>query len=1382
MVKKIRTLLTLFLLLMGTTMSWAAFKDFEIDLTQETPTLPEGVVATNDGAHGPRYNGGHGWANYVFKFTASESVKITLQKCYYGANACVKVGDPKNGEVLTTLDTKQTETNCNGEVSWIYTYDGTAKDLYVLCGDYCHKAKVERVVVANDFGINLVTKDAPSLPEGVKQISYPQNGVNYRNGDSHGTSWYAIEFNVDGPVDITLGGCQHINAGYEAYLTDASGNKIADINNKTAKCFDADGSCGTYKYKGGAQTLRLYCGQYCPNVKVSKPFVFKDFSLDFTKTWAAENISVGGSASSLYVTASDNGVPTLTTTAPANYIAHIFGYYKNSTYGLYYNAKVKVPVLAGKYKIDLGMSDCGGKIAISDGTTVLTTIDSKGNKFSADPANIASGEVTVKSDCVLEIYASEDATKVYFPYIKVSQLEAAGEPSTSDFEDFKIDFQANPYKVTLPSSGVLPSNVTVDAATYNGAQHGVENPTITVGVTGPVKFTIGSCQYGAHTIIVTDENKNTVATIDNNNGCDASNGKTKFVEWIYNEEKAATLTFAVSGYLPFFNAEACEYIAPVTVTYYNTNGAKIGEETIPGTSALKYKYNASNVTIPAGHVFRGWYDGTSASAKKVVEGISVTENISLYAKTSELEVATTTSTHNYDLTQSAWDPELHDLIDIENGSYYNDHGWNINGNGTIKLKVAGDAIITVIRCEYGSGTTVTATDGNNKEIAKFDAKAAKGKDKEPISFMYKGAATTLTLTFASQTFVHAVSVEHIVPVAFEPFKIDFRSDPYTVTAPESGKLPACATISDGTWHDGQHGYSNAAITVKVDRPVKFTIGTCNYTDKATVSVDGGAAVELATKTEKCDNPNVGSTYDYYVTYKYEGTEPAVLKFNLGKYCPYFFAEEWSGVKYDEATKTYTVAAGNVNQLLDAIKDANSTGDRTIYLPNGTYNLGNTINTTIAGNNIAIIGESRDGVIIKNTPAEEGLGKSATLKNMSTGLYLQDITISCEAPYNTAEKAERGVALWDRGTMTICKNVYLKGKQDTYYSNGNEGMVAYFEGGKIEGTVDFICGSGNVLFNSVSLNVTTSANHTSGGVIAAPGSYKSENGYVFVNCKITADAGQKGTYHLARGWKESPAALFVNTILVANPLSTGWGQNINTLESRRFAAYRTVPVGSFTDKIINDANTVSVDKASLVEFIGNYDWTPVEIISAHNPIKTNNAGWASYTAYTDVWVDGAKAYVATKINEKSVTLTSVDEVPAGTGVFILGEPNTEYNVELPLGATPVSVNKIKPVIYDTPLTASSNAFVLGTKSGVSGLYKVNSNMTVPAGKAYLDATGATLALAKDMLEFVFEDEATGIKDVNVNENKNAVRYNLAGQKVGKNYKGIVVRDGKKALVK
>ena len=119
-----------------------------------------------------------------------------------------------------------------------------------------------------DFTIDLTQNPVAELPAGVTQISYPQNGVSF-NGSQHGWCWYAVQFDVDGPVDITLGGCQYINAGYEAYL-EADGERIADIATKTAACWDADkvNNVGKYTYAGGAATLKLYCGQYCPFVKV----------------------------------------------------------------------------------------------------------------------------------------------------------------------------------------------------------------------------------------------------------------------------------------------------------------------------------------------------------------------------------------------------------------------------------------------------------------------------------------------------------------------------------------------------------------------------------------------------------------------------------------------------------------------------------------------------------------------------------------------------------------------------------------------------------------------------------------------------------------------------------------------------------------------------------------------------------------------------------------------------------------------------------------------------------------------------------------------------------------------------------------------------------
>ncbi|MBO5629879.1 MAG: hypothetical protein J5965_12485, partial [Aeriscardovia sp.] len=43
-------------------------------------------------------------------------------------------------------------------------------------------------------------------------------------------------------------------------------------------------------------------------------------------------------------------------------------------------------------------------------------------------------------------------------------------------------------------------------------------------------------------------------------------------------------------------------------------------------------------------------------------------------------------------------------------------------------------------------------------------------------------------------------------------------------------------------------------------------------------------------------------------------------------------------------------------------------------------------------------------------------------------------------------------------------------------------------------------------------------------------------------------------------------------------------------------------------------------------------------------------------------------------------------------------------------------------------------------------------------------------------------ATGVEDINVAPAKSGQRYNLMGQPVGKDYKGIVIEDGKKRVIK
>ena len=124
--------------------------------------------------------------------------------------------------------------------------------------------------------------------------------------------------------------------------------------------------------------------------------------------------------------------------------------------------------------------------------------------------------------------------------------------------------------------------------------------------------------------------------------------------------------------------------------------------------------------------------------------------------------------------------------------------------------------------------------------------------------------------------------------SFKDFRINFRTNPYTVVSSSSG-LPDGVELTQGSYKDNQHGYSNAKITVPVSGPVRFIIGGCaNNDDKATVSVNGGDLTVIDTQSPGCDTK---TGYMMNATYVYNSTDPAVLTFNLGKVCPYFLAEE-----------------------------------------------------------------------------------------------------------------------------------------------------------------------------------------------------------------------------------------------------------------------------------------------------------------------------------------------------------------------------------------------------------------------------------------------------------------------------------------------------------
>lgn len=190
----------------------------------------------------------------------------------------------------------------------------------------------------------------------------------------------------------------------------------------------------------------------------------------------------------------------------------------------------------------------------------------------------------------------------------------------------------------------------------------------------------------------------------------------------------------------------------------------------------------------------------------------------------------------------------------------------------------------------------------------------------------------------------------------------------------------------------------------------------------------------------------------------------------------------------------------------------------------------------------------------------------------------------------------------------------------------------------------------------------------------------------------------------------------------------------------------------------------------------------------------SSSFATYAAYYPVnYAElGLTAY-AVKLNDAKdgVAFTEIPGVvPAGVPVLLKGDANKEYVLDKADGGSSVSTDlKMSDgTATSTDASASTDAatlYALSTVDGVTAFYPVKKGSAIPAKRCYLevvkqDASASNAAFFSLGTNF---GETTGISSVeNKVEKADAPVYNLAGQLVGKDYKGLVIKNGKKFVIK
>lgn len=356
---------------------------------------------------------------------------------------------------------------------------------------------------------------------------------------------------------------------------------------------------------------------------------------------------------------------------------------------------------------------------------------------------------------------------------------------------------------------------------------------------------------------------------------------------------------------------------------------------------------------------------------------------------------------------------------------------------------------------------------------------------------------------------------------------------------------AFTSIGNGKYHNN-HGWvfgSGDAIQLLVGKKASVILGLCAYSADALIDASNGQSIPAKVATDGA----LGS-------FTYEGEAGTLtLTFRGTTYVHSVTILNTTTTNYTKDGNTFTVKTGDGSSFLDALEAANgeSGTDRiTIFLPNGTYDLGNACLTTVGRSNITIQGESQTGVIIQNLPTAEGIGVTATLLNTSEGLTLENLTLKNLYPYydpNTGKAsafAGRAVCLQDKGNLTVCKNVTLLSYQDTYYSNNSNGYF-YFGNCDIHGLVDFVCGGGDVFYENTTFTLESREMTEGKGdvTISAPNGAK-QYGYVMDHCTIDCHSA---TFNWGRSWGSPSKLAWLNTTLkqpskIASSRFTAAGMN------------------------------------------------------------------------------------------------------------------------------------------------------------------------------------------------------------------------------------------------
>lgn len=413
-------------------------------------------------------------------------------------------------------------------------------------------------------------------------------------------------------------------------------------------------------------------------------------------------------------------------------------------------------------------------------------------------------------------------------------------------------------------------------------------------------------------------------------------------------------------------------------------------------------------------------------------------------------------------------------------------------------------------------------------------------------------------------------------------------------------------------------------------------------------------------------------------------------------------------------------------------------------------------------NVHLIGQDVDKVIIASDRQDGGdknnwqkpwyhvnAGATIEVQSGADGFLLSGVTVDNENWTKDCKAGPQALCLNTDADRIVFDGVRARSYQDTYKTNGTF-KRAFWNNSTIEGSVDFIYGNGDVWFENTTLDI----NRDKGGWIVAPNHEKETRwGYVFNNTTITTHyASDPSTYSISFGrpWHEFPKTVFLHTVMELTPIAGYWSETMGGLPAL-WAIYD-----------IRDKN-------------GNQ--LPDDLADENGNKVHKDASIKDYY-YMD---NGTKVTGESKnwLSPSDIASYTVENVMAGDGT---GNASTGvWNPLLAVEKTAAPAVKVNGNVATWDADGFAICYVV-TVNGKPQAFVTEPVFTGNEGDVVTVQSANEYGILSPMSETVTLGSATDVISIetsgNAHGNANGNMYNVAGQRVSRSTKGILIHKGGK----